>query len=55
MGVESVNAKPKPRILVCIPAFKAETVAEIINKSKKYADEIIIYDNGSMDNTHELA
>jgi glycosyltransferase involved in cell wall biosynthesis len=43
-------------ILVCIPAFnEAETIVEIINKSKKYADGVIVYDDGSTDDTYELA
>jgi glycosyltransferase involved in cell wall biosynthesis len=51
-----MNAKPEPKILVCIPAFnESRTIAEIINKSKKYADGIIVYDDGSTDDTSELA
>ncbi len=51
-----MNAKRDSKILVCIPAFnEAETIAEIIRKSKKYADEIIVYDDGSSDNTYEAA
>jgi glycosyltransferase involved in cell wall biosynthesis len=51
-----VNGKSDPRILICIPAFnEAETIAEIIDKSKKYADGVIVYDDGSTDDTYELA
>jgi glycosyltransferase involved in cell wall biosynthesis len=51
-----VNAKPEPRILVCIPAFnESKNIVEIINKSKKYADGVIVYDDGSTDDTSELA
>ena len=51
-----VNAKPEPKILVCIPAYnESKNVVEIINRSKKYADGIIVYDDGSTDNTSELA
>ena len=46
----------QPRILVCIPAYnEAHTVAEIINKARKYASEVIVYDDGSIDNTYEEA
>jgi glycosyltransferase involved in cell wall biosynthesis len=51
-----VNAKPEPKILVCVPAFnESRTITEIINKSKKYADGVIVYDDGSTDDTYELA
>jgi len=51
-----VNATRDFKILVCIPAFnEAETIAEIIGKSRKYADDIIVYDDGSTDNTDEAA
>jgi glycosyltransferase involved in cell wall biosynthesis len=51
-----VNAKPEPMILVCIPAFnESKNIVEIINKSKKYSDGVIVYDDGSTDDTYELA
>jgi glycosyltransferase involved in cell wall biosynthesis len=51
-----VNAKPESRILVCIPAFnESKNIVEIINKSKKYSDGVIVYDDGSTDDTYELA
>jgi glycosyltransferase involved in cell wall biosynthesis len=51
-----VNPKPEPRILVCIPAFnESKNVVEVINKSKKYADRVIVYDDGSTDDTSQLA
>ena len=44
------------RILVCVPAFnEAENISEIINRSKKYADEVIVYDDGSVDDTQQVA
>lgn len=43
-------------VLVCIPAFnEAKKIVEIINKSKKYADAVIVYDDGSTDDTYALA
>ena len=51
-----MNGKSDPRILICIPAFnEADTIAEIIDKSKKYADGVIVYDDGSTDDTYQLA
>ena len=55
--VESiVESKHRAKILVCIPAFnEASNIANIITKSKKYADQIIVYDDGSTDDTYEVA
>jgi len=51
-----VNLKGDVRILVCIPAFnEAKTIAEVIMKSKKYADAVFVYDDGSTDDTYEVA
>jgi glycosyltransferase involved in cell wall biosynthesis len=51
-----VDAKADPRVLVCIPAFnEAESISDIVNKSKKYADEVIVYDDGSTDDTNQRA
>jgi glycosyltransferase involved in cell wall biosynthesis len=51
-----VNLKGDVRILVCIPAFnEAKTIEDIIIKSKEYADGVIVYDDGSTDNTYDLA
>ena len=44
------------KILVCVPAFnEGKNISEIVNKSKKYADGVIVYDDGSTDGTFELA
>jgi len=51
-----VSANRDSKILVCIPAFnEAGAITEIIRKSRKYADDIIVYDDGSTDNTYEAA
>jgi glycosyltransferase involved in cell wall biosynthesis len=51
-----VNANRDSKILVCIPAFnEAGTIAEVIWKSRKYANDIIVYDDGSTDNTYQAA
>jgi len=51
-----VNSSPNTKVLVCVPAFnEANTISDIVNRCKKYADEVIVYDDGSTDNTHEVA
>jgi glycosyltransferase involved in cell wall biosynthesis len=45
-----------PRVLVCIPAYnEARNIYHIIKKAKAYASEIIVCDDGSVDNTEETA
>jgi glycosyltransferase involved in cell wall biosynthesis len=52
----NVNSDNHGRILVCIPAFnEAKKIVEVINKSKKYADGVVVYDDGSTDDTYQLA
>ena len=44
------------RVLVCIPAYnEAKSISEVISKAKKYANGVIVYDDGSTDNTSEAA
>ena len=44
------------RIIVCIPAYnEAKNVADLIQKAKKYATEVIVCDDGSFDNTDQVA
>ena len=51
-----MSSKGDVRILVCIPAFnEAKTIGEVIIKSKKYANTVIVYDDGSTDDTYEVA
>ena len=51
-----MNSTADAKILVCVPAFnEAKNISEIVNKSKKYAHEVIVYDDGSTDDTSELA
>jgi glycosyltransferase involved in cell wall biosynthesis len=42
--------------LICIPAFNEESrLGEIIVEAKKYADSVIVCDDGSSDNTSKIA
>ena len=51
-----MNQNGTLKILVCVPAFnEAKNISEIVKKSKKYADGVIVYDDGSTDNTFEQA
>lgn len=44
------------RILVCLPAYNEEEyIGEIIHKTKQYAKEIIVIDDGSTDQTSTVA
>jgi glycosyltransferase involved in cell wall biosynthesis len=44
------------QILVCMPAYNEDrTIGAIIQKAKNYAAEVIVYDDGSVDNTEEVA
>jgi glycosyltransferase involved in cell wall biosynthesis len=44
------------KILVCIPAYnEARSIVAIIEKARSYATEIIVCDDGSIDDTSELA
>jgi glycosyltransferase involved in cell wall biosynthesis len=51
-----VNSSHDAKILICIPAFnEAKTISDVIYKSKKYADAVIVYDDGSTDDTNQKA
>jgi glycosyltransferase involved in cell wall biosynthesis len=51
-----VNSNLDAKTIICIPAFnEAKNISNIVQKSKKYADEVIVYDDGSKDDTYEVA
>jgi len=44
------------RILAVLPAFNEErTIAEVVLKTEKYVDEVVVVDDGSSDITREIA
>lgn len=44
------------RILACIPAYnEADSIRQVIESARKYAEEVIVYDDGSVDNTEYVA
>ena len=46
----------KPYVIVAIPAFNEEiAIGSVALRSKKYADEVIVVDDGSKDHTAEIA
>jgi glycosyltransferase involved in cell wall biosynthesis len=51
-----MNSSYDARVLVCIPAYnEAKSILDIIQTAKNYATEVIVYDDGSVDNTNEVA
>jgi glycosyltransferase involved in cell wall biosynthesis len=51
-----VDSNHDAKILICIPAFnEAKTISDVVYKSKKYADAVIVYDDGSTDDTNQKA
>ena len=42
--------------LLCIPAYNEENViGDLVKKSLKFVDNVVVYDDGSSDNTSEIA
>ena len=51
-----MSSNVEAKIIICIPAFnEAKSISEIIQRSKKYANEVLVYDDGSKDDTFEVA
>ena len=46
----------EPNVLVAIPAFnESETISQVITEAKRYADEVLVVDDGSDDDTASVA
>ena len=45
-----------PNIMVCIPAYNEEgRIGKIIEVAKKFVTRVIVFDDGSTDNTAEIS
>jgi glycosyltransferase involved in cell wall biosynthesis len=54
--IENKNDSKSDGILVCIPSYNAEsTIKEAVNICKQFASEILVINDGSSDNTEEIA
>lgn len=52
----SIDSKFHRNILVCIPAYnEADNIAKVVKTSLEYATKVIVFDDGSSDNTQEMA
>jgi len=57
MALETLLAKPPGRlIVVCMPPYNEEyAIASVIIKTQKYFSKVVVCDDGSEDQTGELA
>jgi glycosyltransferase involved in cell wall biosynthesis len=55
--IEEPAVNPRGKFIVaCIPAYNQDTtIASVIIKTQKYVNKVIVYDDGSRDQTRELA
>jgi glycosyltransferase involved in cell wall biosynthesis len=54
--IEVEAAKVKPFVVVGIPAFNEErTIAKVVLESQRFADKVVVCDDGSSDMTAEIA
>lgn len=55
-NVAFANLYPKPKVIAAVPAHnEAAHIAQIIEDTKKYVDQVIIIDDGSTDGTDKIA
>lgn len=53
---KKVSFDNSPRVLVCVPAYnESKNIANIVQKAKIYATEVVVCDDGSTDNTAQIA
>jgi len=52
----SENGERKPRVIVAIPCFNEERfIGSVVLKARKYADKVLVIDDGSADASAEIA
>ncbi|ELZ77940.1 dolichyl-phosphate beta-D-mannosyltransferase [Haloferax larsenii JCM 13917] len=50
--VHQPRVQGQPEVLVAIPAYnEGETIADVVAQSKQYADQVVVIDDGSSDDT----
>jgi len=50
------SQRPCPKVIAGIPAYNQENnIGEVIRKASEYVDEVIVADDGSVDNTAQVA
>jgi hypothetical protein len=55
-GSLALQQEPKPKIIAAIPAYnEAKHIQEIVTKTLRYVDQVIVVDDGSVDGTGERA
>lgn len=56
LGGKDMNKTKKQKVLALIPCFNEEaTIASLVLKTKRYVDTVLVIDDGSKDDTVELA
>ena len=56
MSKLGANFSNNAYVIACIPAYnESKNISNLVQRTKKYATEVIVYDDGSVDNTCELA
>jgi glycosyltransferase involved in cell wall biosynthesis len=51
-----LGSHQKSHVTICIPAYnESKTIGDIVLRAKNYANEVIVYDDGSADNTFDVA
>lgn len=55
-GRVRVNSRPKPYVVVGVPAFNEEmTIGKVVLQAQKWADKVVVCDDGGSDLTGEIA